>query len=632
MTSVSEKAAKGSFSLTAYRGDVKTLLAFNLAEKDAQDLAGFTIQCKPDGQDPYYVHNQLQFENASGHSQDPKEPANSSINAPIHKFRWIHVPGSIQDTQPLRGKYIYTVTPRFFDKDGALQPLDQQLGASVTIMVDGFQTKGLELGFTRGYVQSQAFVHHFGPTATIQPVDKANLIFDTSKESGVNASGEHFTYQEQYEWLGFTAREKVFGILNEVLKDTSLRLDMFAYDLNEPDVLSLLLKLGKQGRVRIILDNASLHHASTPKKSNAKAKAKSSSKKTMGPPREDRFEQLFNKTAKKGLLLRGKFGRYAHDKVFVVRNKANGAAKKVLTGSTNFSITGLYVNSNHVLVFNDPKVAAAYAGVFDEAWNDGVAKTKFAKSKWATQSYSFSSPQTPKTTITFSPHDTAFTNKLLQAMVTRIKQEGKKGSSTGSVLFAVMEIGMAKNVVYNALNNLHKQQNIFSFGISDNPQGIALFPLGEKTGVLVTGKPASTKLPEPFNQVPDIGLGHQVHHKFVVCGFNRPDAVVYCGSSNLAEGGEENNGDNLLAISDGDVATVFAIEALLLVDHFNFLDSRATKGKQSEGRAAARKKPPPASKTAAAVAEKWFLSTDGKWAAKYFDPKDLHSVDRQLFA
>ncbi len=582
MTSVSEKAAKGSFSLTAYRGDVKTLLAFNLAEKDAQDLAGFTIQCKPDGQDPYYVHNQLQFENASGHSQDPKEPANSSINAPIHKFRWIHVPGSIQDTQPLRGKYIYTVTPRFFDKDGALQPLDQQLGASVTIMVDGFQTKGLELGFTRGYVQSQAFVHHFGPKA--------------------------------------------------VLKDTSLRLDMFAYDLNEPDVLSLLLKLGKQGRVRIILDNASLHHASTPKKSNAKAKAKSSSKKTMGPPREDRFEQLFNKTAKKGLLLRGKFGRYAHDKVFVVRNKANGAAKKVLTGSTNFSITGLYVNSNHVLVFNDPKVAAAYAGVFDEAWNDGVAKTKFAKSKWATQAYSFSSPQTPKTTITFSPHDTAFTNKLLQAMVTRIKQEGKKGSSTGSVLFAVMEIGMAKNVVYNALNNLHKQQNIFSFGISDNPQGIALFPLGEKTGVLVTGKPASTKLPEPFNQVPDIGLGHQVHHKFVVCGFNRPDAVVYCGSSNLAEGGEENNGDNLLAISDGDVATVFAIEALLLVDHFNFLDSRATKGKQSEGRAAARKKPPPASKTAAAVAEKWFLSTDGKWAAKYFDPKDLHSVDRQLFA
>ena len=88
----------------------------------------------------------------------------------------------------------------------------------------------------------------------------------------------------------------------------------------------------------------------------------------------------------------------------------------------------------------------------------------------------------------------------------------------------------------------------------------------------MTGKPASTVLPPPFDQVPGVGLGHQVHHKFVVCGFNGPDPVVYCGSSNLALKGEQVNGDNLLAISDGDVATVFAIEALLLVDHFNFLD------------------------------------------------------------
>ena len=119
--------------------------------------------------------------------------------------------------------------------------------------------------------------------------------------------------------------------------------------------------------------------------------------------------------------------------------------------------------------------------------------------------------------------------------------------------------------------------------------------------------------------------------EFVVCGFNGPDPVVYCGSSNLAGGGEENNGDNLIAIYDEDVATVFAIEALLLVDHFNFLDSRATQGKSSQGRSTARKKQPPASKQAAALANKWFLSTDDKWAAKYFDPKDLHSVDRQLF-
>jgi hypothetical protein len=59
-----------------------------------------------------------------------------------------------------------------------------------------------------------------------------------------------------------------------------------------------------------------------------------------------------------------------------------------------------------------------------------------------------------------------------------------------------------------------------------------------------------------------------VHHKFVVCGFKEPDSAVYRGSSNLASGGQENNGDNLLTIRDPDVVTAFTIEALSLVDHF----------------------------------------------------------------
>lgn len=609
MTSTSAKS--GSFSLRAYRGDAKTLLSFNLSDtKSAKNLAGFTIQCQPDGQDPFYIQNNLRFENPGNHAQDAKEPAFSTINAPIHKFRWVHVPGSVhQGIKPFLGKYKYTVTPRYFDDNGSLQPLDPNRSASLTVEVDGFEKQGVELGFTRGYTQSQAFVHHFGLKARIQPNGK-DLIFDTSQESGVNAAGEHFTFAEQYEWLGFTARAKVFALLEEVLNDASLRVDVFAYDLNEPDLIGILLKLAKQGRIRIILDNAALHHSSSQ------------------PKAEDKFEKLFVQAAgKQKLMKRGKFKRYAHDKVFIVRSKGNGAAKKVLTGSTNFSVTGLYVNSNHVLVFNDPTVAAAYASVFDESWNTDVNGPAFVKSPLAGKSFSFSSSATPNTTITFSPHDAKFAKDILQGMVKRIKQEGAKGKSVGSVLFAVMQIDKGTSDVYTALNALHKQQNIFSYGISDSPAGIALYPLGNKNGVLVTGKPVSTQLPPPFSQVPNIGgVGHQVHHKFVVCGFNGPDPVVYCGSSNLAEGGEESNGDNLLAIRDGDIATVFAIEALLLVDHFDFLDRSSAKGKN------AKSKTPKASKQQAAVAAGWFLSTDDKWADKYFDPKDLHCVDRQLFA
>ena len=216
---------------------------------------------------------------------------------------------------------------------------------------------------------------------------------------------------------------------------------------------------------------------------------------------------------------------------------------------------------------------------------------------------------------------------ILIDVVKRINQEAKKSKTTGSVLFAVMQIDKGGGPVYPALNKIHSNQSIFSYGISDSPRGISLYPVGKKTGVLVTGKPVNTILPPPFNQVPNIGgIKHQVHHKFVVCGFNGNDPVVYCGSSNLALGGEEKNGDNLLAIHDADVATAFAIEALTLVDHFNFLD-RTAKGPKAK-----KHQKPAALPQNAAAAAGWFLSTDSKWADKYYDPKDLHSVDRRLFA
>ena len=103
---------------------------------------------------------------------------------------------------------------------------------------------------------------------------------------------------------------------------------------------------------------------------------------------------------------------------------------------------------------------------------------------------------------------------------------------------------------------------------------------------------------------------------------------MFCGSSNLALGGEKANGDNLITIKDDDVATVFAIEAVALVDHFNFLDSTAQGPK---GDKAALKQAPPAVKQQAAVSAGWFLGTSDAWAHKYFDPHDLHFVDRELF-
>ncbi|MRW89103.1 hypothetical protein GJ699_03805 [Duganella sp. FT80W] len=596
-------------TVTAHRGDCKTLLAYSLPENLAAGLAGFTIICQPEGVAPYYLYNTLQFEHPDQHAQVAIEPAYSSVNAPLHKFRWLHVPGSFHGAPtPVFGTYKYTVVPRYFDPQEHLKPLDTTLGSSVEVYVGPFTKDGLQLGFTRGYTQSQAFVHHFGSKARIQPTGR-DLLYDTTQQAGTSPEGQPYTYAEAYDWLGFTARDRIFAFLDEVIADPKQYLQVFAYDLNEPDVCKRLLQLAGEGRVRIILDNAGLHHS------------------VATPKMEDRFEQAFNAVTKGAAQIkRGHFGSFAHDKVFVSFTAEK--ALKVLTGSTNFSTTGLYVNSNHILVLDDSDVAQTYGDMFEAVWATDVKLAAYVKTPFSTLEYDVPTTALPPTRISFAPHAPAVAQQILQDIVTRVEEEGTRTGGNASVLFAVMDIGVGASPVYDALKTLNANPKVVSFGISDDSQHIALYEPGQPTGLLVTGKPGQTLLPPPFDQVPNVvGIGHQIHHKFVVCGFNTPEAVVYCGSSNLVSSGEEKNGDNLLTIRDTEVATVFAIEALGLVDHFQFMD-RMTK----KSDAAKPLDKLPANKQKAAKQVGWFLSTTDVWTKPYFKEDDFRARDRKLFS
>src|SRR5208282_2364975 len=127
-------------------------------------------------------------------------------------------------------------------------------------------------------------------------------------------------------WLGFEAYELIFGILDEVVADQSLSLDFFAYDLNEPDIVSRLVKIGK--RLRAIVDNSKDHSASTTAESQA--------------------AQRFATSAGADNVKRMHFHNLQHNKVLIV--KKDGKPIKVLFGSTNFSFRGLYIQANNALV------------------------------------------------------------------------------------------------------------------------------------------------------------------------------------------------------------------------------------------------------------------------------------------
>ena len=247
-------ASKNAFSVKAYVGDKKTLLAFNFSSQDnAKKLAGFTVFCQPPGHVPgYYLQNNLQFEDPSKHKQVAGETPNSTVNAPIQKYRWTHYPGTAhQGLSPALGNYTYTVTPRYF----RLQRFHASAGLRPECRGDSagraVQKKRDYARIYPGVHASQAYVHHFGKNTPVVPKTK-QLDFDTNTQAGTDNNGQPVTFAQIYNWMGETAREQILDVLNRVVNDPSLALKVFAYDLNEPDIVKILLTLAAQGRVRII--------------------------------------------------------------------------------------------------------------------------------------------------------------------------------------------------------------------------------------------------------------------------------------------------------------------------------------------------------------------------------------------
>jgi len=126
--------------------------------------------------------------------------------------------------------------------------------------------------------------------------------------------------------------------------------------------------------------------------------------------------------------------------------------------------------------------------------------------------------------------------------------------------------------------------------------------------------------PPPFRDEWSGGAGINIHHKFVVTDFNLPTAKVFTGSSNLAPSGEAGNGDHLLMIEDGRVATSYAIEALRVFDHLHFRDSM----KQA---ADAHR-----SVDTLKLAKPTAISGKPAWFERYYRPGTQRALDRALFS
>jgi hypothetical protein len=519
-TTIQTAGEADGLSVKAYKGDGAVLLAFDLDEHLTERLAGFAVKCVPPSGKPYFLNNRLNFKNKVTTDTTPAKRVFTPTNiAPFQTFRWTDFP-------PLDkpGKYHYEVSAMYFKNKDSLKTGPT---ASVSAEVGPFHDGHSEIGFTRGYLSSQAYADRF-KNAPFRPDGKKTIDYDTTP------------FKKQYEWLGYHARQMVFDFMKECVTNKDVEVDVFAYDLDEPDFVRDLAKLGK--RLRIFLDDSNLHV----KKGAMEIDAKRILEESTGPDN----------------IRVGHFGRFAHNKVVI--QKKNGKAVKVLTGSANFSVRGLYVQANNVLVFDDPKTADLYERAFEQSFAD-TSTAAFKNSEIAENWFNIKEAGMPPFGVCFSPHKTLVS-------LDRVVEEINKVDS--SIMFAVMELGGSGKVLEH-LRSLagSESKKVYTYGITETQKGISLYKPGKMNGVFASFDYLKSKVPSPFRAEWGGGLGQVIHHKFIVMDFNDLNPVVFTGSSNLAAGGEKANGDNLLAIFDRAVATAYAVEAVRLVDHYHFRTS-----------------------------------------------------------
>jgi hypothetical protein len=523
-------------TVTAYAGDGAVLLAFDLApganNANLENLAGFAVQCTPpEGGLPSYLPNRLSFQQHLTSETSPEDRQwTPSDQAPFQKFRWVDFSGGAKP-----GTYRYDVTAMYFAGTG--KPLRRGASAHVEIAIANFKEGALEIGFTRSYVSSQAYVQRYG-NRPVRPDNTKTLDYTAQQLA---------EYKDEWQWLGAHGGQIVSQFMKRCLETPNTRISVFAYDLDEPTFVAELQQLGK--RVQLFLDNSKLHTEKTALENEVEARVKKSAGATQ--------------------VHRDHFARFAHDKIVILR-RDSGEGIAVLTGSANFSVRGLYVQANNVIVFDDPEVATSYAKMFDAVWtlakkNEGVSLAKaFEDTNFSTSWFDLAGTSLPAgTRAAFSPHkDSKFSLQPVADAIT---------NATGSVLFAVMEL-QGSGVVMDAIHALPQQQKVFYYGVTQNESHADVTAFGGSAGAGVVTPFAylKEKVPAPFRQEFSGGAGQVIHHKFVVTDFNGSNPHVFTGSSNLAKGGEESNGDNLIEFTDPDVAIIYGVEAIRLVDHFHF--------------------------------------------------------------
>jgi phosphatidylserine/phosphatidylglycerophosphate/cardiolipin synthase-like enzyme len=503
--------------------------------------------------------------------------------APVQKFWW-------KDLFAKRGgTYQYRIVPMGGTPGGTLTPLDgiEPLLSNKISLTE--KRPPFNAYFNRGIVATQALSHELNDKPSVDAL--APHILDPKDPIRIRLMGQLF--------------DGVTELLDRADKDGGT-IHGALYELNDPKGLEVRLQAADHGDPKsrnIILGNEQVAKTDTaPANEDADSENRANLKKA-GVTVVDRILQV---------------GDIPHNKFMVLTQ--NNTPTAVLSGSTNWTSTGLCTQTNNALIINSTEVASRYIAAWNaikadvDAANGDQKKLQSATQRTFNRTNNASSISSPiklpggvTVEVMFSPN----TEHTLKSPPKEVPNDMKRvfdliDGAKQAVLFLAFDPGnnsildaagraLAKNpdlFVRGALTNAQRATNfstaLHQGGGADKDDG------GGHPGVTVVGEPGKpkkkgAKLPSAkpdFRAVPAgmvtandaFGAWEAemqkygfaiIHNKIVVIDPFSDNCTVVTGSHNLGYRASHNNDENMVIVrGHRALAEAYACHVLDLYDHY----------------------------------------------------------------
>jgi phosphatidylserine/phosphatidylglycerophosphate/cardiolipin synthase-like enzyme len=520
------RKTQGRLTVKAVAGTYVVMLNMDLPEADCEGLQGFAVHRTDHNEgEAYWLEGTKLFKSVPVDFL-PGEKV-STNDHPIQGFTW-------SDYSAKPGyRYTYRVVAKYGEPGALTDGASVELNVKTEAEEDGVH----DIYFNRGSAASQEYTRRF-------------------HDQSPNDVG-----QPAFTWLSRGLHEALISF-TESATDNTWALRVAAYEFTEKSFLKALKEADERG-----VDVKIIYHA-----------RERVSEKTSGAGKTTTTQTGHNRAAVAAMGIQALCTErlaapqdISHNK-FIVLLK-DGQPKAVLTGSTNFSVGGIFGHSNVVHVVEDERTAKAFLRYWEQLLAD-PGKATLGPDLTADYTLPIALPP-KKTTTVFSPR--AETDAL--TYYTRLAAGAKEG------LFMTFAFGM-----HESFQEVYKNGTAgIRFALMDKqvlPRKDKVKEEEERQKIITLRKKKENRFAigadlqlnalehwlaeKRFNMNPNVKY---LHTKYMLIDPLGDDPIVVTGSANFSNASCVDNDENMLVIrGDKRVADVYLGEFMRLYNHYAFRD------------------------------------------------------------